>query len=131
MSGARIFLGVSILIWLPYGLYCLMVPGALAESAGVLSTSQTGSTEIRAMYGGLQAAIGALALAGFLRANLSNAALLAIGFLSVGLFSARLLGLGLDGGLSTYTGGALAFEAVNSFFAIRFARFDDGVAVAR
>jgi hypothetical protein len=56
---ARIFLGLSALIWLPYGLLCFFQPAGLAESAGVTFTNATGATELRAMYGGLQAAIGA------------------------------------------------------------------------
>lgn len=120
MSGTKIFLGLSVLVWLPYGLYCLAFPEALVDSAGLVSTSPTGSTELRAMYGGLQAAIGALALAGLLREQLSASALLAIAFLSAGLFSARMLGLLFDGGFSGYTGGALVFEVASAFFATRF-----------
>ena len=111
MQGARIFLGASVLLWLPYGIFCFFVPGQLADAAGVAATTGTGSTELRAMYGGLQAAIGALALAGFLRETLRPAALLAIGFMTGGLFVARLLGLAFDGDFSVYTGGALALEA--------------------
>jgi hypothetical protein len=60
---ARIFLAFSALLWLPYGVYCFFDPGFLAGAAGVVSQSPTASTELRAMYGGLQTAIGALALA--------------------------------------------------------------------
>ncbi len=63
----RVFLGLVALVWLPYGLLCFFQPGFLAGAAGVTSTSATGSTELRAMYGGLQVAIGVLALAGALR----------------------------------------------------------------
>lgn len=122
MTGARIFLGLSVLLWIPYGIYCFVQPGALAEAAGVVSTSATGSTELRAMYGGLQVAIGSLALAGFLREKLVASALLAIAFLCGGLFSARLLGLFIDGGLSAYTGLGLAFEATSLFFALFLSR---------
>lgn len=31
-SRAKIFLAVSALLWLPYGLYCLFVPSLLAAS---------------------------------------------------------------------------------------------------
>ena len=48
---ARIFLALSALVWLLYGLYCLLVPGSLAEAAGVAATTPTGTTELRAMYG--------------------------------------------------------------------------------
>ena len=71
----RIVLGLSAAIWLPYGLYCFFAPDALAAIAGVASNSTTGSIELRAMYGGLQLSIGALALAGLLRASLQRPAL--------------------------------------------------------
>jgi hypothetical protein len=107
---ARIFLGLSALIWLPYGLLCFFQPGGLAESAGVVFTSATGATELRAMYGGLQAAIGAVALAGALRPALSRSALGLLLVACAGLGSARLLGAGLDGEVSSYTGMALVLE---------------------
>ena len=107
---SRIFLLLSAALWLPYGIYCLWVPHSLAEAAGVAATSATGTTELRAMYGGLQIAVGLLALAGALRASLRRTALVAIGALTLGLGSARLLGVLLDGGFSQYTGLGLAFE---------------------
>lgn len=107
---ARIVLWLSALIWLPYGLYCLVRPGSLEAAAGVVFTTATGSTELRAMYGGLQAAIGLLALAGALRPALRQTALLTLGLLCAGLGSARLLGTALDGGVSSYTATGLAFE---------------------
>ena len=39
---ARIFLGLSALIWLPYGIWCLLDPAQLAGSAGVSFVSATG-----------------------------------------------------------------------------------------
>jgi hypothetical protein len=107
---ARIFLALSALLWLPYGIYCLLVPGSLAEAAGVVATSATGTTELRAMYGGLQAAIGTLALVGVVRGSMTRTALIAIGLLAAGLGSARLLGVVIDGGFSSYTGMGLALE---------------------
>jgi hypothetical protein len=107
---SRIFLALSALIWLPYGLYCLFVPGSLGANAGVQALSATGTTELRAMYGGLQAAIGVLALAGCLRGGVTRTALIAIGTLTAGLGSARLLGLLMDGGFTAYTGFGLGFE---------------------
>ena len=74
MDRTRIFLAANVLLWLPYGLYCLAAPGFLAETAGVAATTPTGSTELRAMYGGLQATIGALSLAACLRRDLQRAA---------------------------------------------------------
>jgi hypothetical protein len=71
---ARIFLGLSALVWLPYGIFCFFQPGYLGEAAGVTIGSTTGSIEIRAMYGGTQAAIGALATLALFRAEWVRAA---------------------------------------------------------
>jgi len=107
---ARVFLVLSAILWLPYGLYCLLQPHSLAEAAGVVATTPTGTTELRAMYGGLQAAIGVLALVGAIRGSVTRTALVAVGTLTLGLGSARLLGLLMDGGFTSYTGMGLGFE---------------------
>ena len=107
---ASVFLALSALIWLPYGLFCLFQPGYLAEAAGVAATTPTGTTELRAMYGGLQAAIGALALVACLRPSLRRTALVTLVVLTAGLGSARLIGLALDGGFTAYTGAGLGLE---------------------
>ena len=70
---ARIFLALSGLVWFPYGVYLFFQPGYLADAAGIVSTTATGNIELRAMYGGLQAGIGALAFAGALRPALDAA----------------------------------------------------------
>jgi hypothetical protein len=106
----RILLALSALVWLPYGLYCFVAPAALATIAGVAAGSTTGSIELRAMYGGLQLAIGALAGAGALRAALARPALFALAFLCGGLFLARALAALIEGELSSYTAMGLAFE---------------------
>lgn len=106
----RIFLVLSALVWLPYGIFCFFQPGYLAEAAGVTIGSTTGSIEIRAMYGGLQAAIGVLAVLAIFRADWVRPALVLLLFLPAGLGTARLLGAALDGELSAYTGFTLVFE---------------------
>lgn len=120
--GARIFLVCETLVWLPYGIYCFIDPAYLAGAAGVAFRSPTGSTEVGAMYGGLQAAIGVLTLAGALRVSLTRPALVAIAFLCSGLGSTRLLGLLRYGGLSGYTVAGLAFELSSAGLAIYFLR---------
>jgi Domain of unknown function (DUF4345) len=110
MLAARIFLALCAVLWLPYGLMCLVNPGSLAEAAGVVATSATGTVELRAMYGGLQAAVGALALAGALRPDLAPHALLALGSLSAGLGITRLASAVLAGSFESYTLGALTLE---------------------
>ena len=110
--GERIFLGIMVLVWLPYGIYCFIEPGFLAGTAGVTFSNPTGSTELRAMYGGLQVGIGALALAALLSAELVRPALLALAFLCGGLGVARITGAVVDGGWSFYTGMGMGFEFV-------------------
>ena len=106
----RIFLGLSGLLWFAYGVYCFFDPGFLDETAGVTATSTTGTIELRAMYGGLQAGMGALALAAVVRPALVVPALLASSFLFAGLASARLLAALQAGELSSYTMSGLALE---------------------
>ena len=114
----RIFLGLSVLIWLPYGVYCLLAPHALAASAGLTAVSATGTTELRAMYGGLQMAIGLLAAFALFRGSLRPAALVALGFLTLGLGTGRLFGMALDGDVSQYSGFALVFEFASAAAAV-------------
>jgi hypothetical protein len=110
MRGARIFLGLSTLVWLPYGVFLLFQPGYLHEAAGVAIASTTGRIELRAMYGGLQAAIGLLALAGLVRSDLRRTALTTLAFLAAGLATGRTFGVLLDGEVSSYTAMALVLE---------------------
>jgi hypothetical protein len=106
----RIFLGINVLVWLPYGIFCFFQPGYLNEATGLAIGSTTASTEVRAMYGGLQASIGCFALAALVRPDLARSVLLTIAFLSAGLATGRLGGMLADGGISGYTIGAAGFE---------------------
>jgi hypothetical protein len=119
---ARVFLAVSALLWLPYGLFCLVQPGALAGIAGVAAGSPTGSAELRAMYGGLQAGLGALCAGGALRPGLARPALLALAFLGGGLGIARLAGAAIDGAWSPYTRMGLALEWTTLALAVALLR---------
>ena len=107
---ARIFFALTALIWLPYGIYCFVAPESLAEAAGVAASTTTGTIELKAMYGGLQAGIGALALAAALRPALIGSALLAGCFLFPGLAAARLLAALGAGEFSPYTMMGLGLE---------------------
>ena len=110
--GLRIFLGLSALVWIAYGVYCLIEPGFLEGAAGVASSTSTGTTELRAMYGGVQIAIGSMMAAALLRPHLAAGALTALAFLCAGLFSTRLVGAVVDSSFSSYTVSALGFEIV-------------------
>ncbi len=98
-----IFLAISAALWLPYGVYCFADPGFLAEAAGVAAGTTTGTVELRAMYGGLQAGIGTLALTAIWRETLRRPALLCIVFLCAGLALARFLGAAIAAEFSSYT----------------------------
>ena len=114
----RIFLGLSALLWLPYGIYCFFEPGSLTAAAGVTFTSPTGATDLRATYGGFTAALGGLALLGALRGAWARHALVALGTACAGFGIARLLGTALDGGVGAYTTQALLFEFVTLALAL-------------
>ncbi len=118
MLAIRLFLGFSALIWLPYGILCFLQPAFLTEVAGLALTSATATTEVRAMYGGLQMAIGALAGVAVVRPTLVPAALTMLAFLAMGLGTARLVGTWVDASTSTYTFGGLVFEFLSAGLAI-------------
>lgn len=118
MNGITLFLVFNALAWLPYGLFCMVAPTYLQEIAGLAATTPTALTEVRAMYGGLQAAIGALALYGVLRPAQRPAALLALAFLFAGLASVRVAGALIDGGVGGYTWMALGFETFSLAWAV-------------
>jgi hypothetical protein len=116
---ARIFLGLSALLWVPYGIYCFLEPGSLAAaaSAGIAAQNATGTTELRAMYGGLQLAIGVFVGLAALRPALVQPALLMTAALTTGLALARLSGALIDDGFSSYTWGGLGFEITSACIA--------------
>ena len=94
--------------------------------AEVIRTDTGATTEVRAMYGGLQAAIGCLTLGGLLRASLVRPALLTVAFLTTGLASTRLAGVLIDGSFSSYTAGGLGFEIVSALAALLLLRRTGG-----
>ena len=121
---ARVFLALSGLIWFPYGLYCFVAPGYLADAAGIVSTNATGNIELRAMYGGLQAGIGALAFAGALRPAWMRSVLFAGCFLFGGLAVTRSLAAIGAGEVSPYTAFGLVFEWTSTVLAFWLLRAD-------
>ena len=108
--GIRIFLGINAILWLPYGIFCLFQPGFLAEAAGVAAASTTGTIELRAMYGGVQSAIGVLCGLAVLRDELQRPALIGLAFVTGGLFLGRVVGVVVAADVSSYTGMALGLE---------------------
>ena len=106
----RIFLLFQTLLWLPYGVFCFFNPEFLDGAAEIRAHGATGLTELRAMYGGLQAGIGLFCGLSLLRENLQPSALRMLVFLTGGLGFARLLAAFISQNFSGYTIGALLFE---------------------
>jgi hypothetical protein len=119
---SQVFLALSALVWLPYGVFCLSQPAYLDGAAGVVAATATGTTELRAMYGGLQAAIGALCALGALQPRWRGHALVTLAFLAAGLGLARLIGVAIDGGTSSYTIAAIVFEGLSAGIALALLR---------
>jgi hypothetical protein len=118
MNGTRAFLVFSVLVWLPYSILCFFQPSFLGGAAGLVGSTPTGTTELRAMYGGAQMGIGALCAFALMRREFAPSALLMLCFLTGGLGFTRLLGLVIDGSGSAYTFGALSFEIPSTALAV-------------
>ncbi len=111
-----VVLAISALVWLPYGVFCFLRPGFLAGAAGVAATTATGTIELRAMYGGLEAAIGTLAAVAVVRPPLRQPALVMLVCVYAGLGLSRVLATLLAGELSAYTAAALGLELGGAAF---------------
>jgi hypothetical protein len=108
---SRFFLGFQALLFIPYGLYCLVNPGMLAGAAGVAANSTTGQIELQAMYGGLQTAVGVLCALAVFNAAYRRPTMLVLAFLFAGLAVTRVsLGL-VHADFSQYTLFAMIFES--------------------
>jgi len=114
MQFARIVLALNGLILAGYGLLCLFVPTTLTSAAGLGMESTVASTEVRAMYGGLELAIGVLFLLASVRESLLEPGLIAGVTVFTGLGVARALGIMLDGGPGAYNVVAVIYELVTA-----------------
>lgn len=115
----RTFLAASATSWFGLGLWGFIAPESLISVVGVAVESRSGVVELRAMYGGLPMAVGALAAAGLFRPSLRRSALLTLAYLSAGLFMARLVGAAMVLEVTSFTATALLFEILSTVFAVR------------
>ena len=107
----RAFMWFAGLSWAAFGVWCFATPQALAM-ASIVSTGATGDTELRAIYGGMQIAFGALIVGGALCAAWRRGVLITMSFLLGGTFFGRVIGAVLAGEASSYIVYALAFEGL-------------------
>ena len=115
----RVFLGFTGLLFAGYGLACLASPAIVADATGMQLATGTASVEVRAMYGGLQTALGLLALLAVVREPVRSPALLFLGVIFFGLVSGRLIGIAVDPEPGSYNFIAAGYEAASA--AIAFA----------
>lgn len=119
----KFVLWVSAILFVGYGVACLLDPALPAGSAGLAIGNGDGFAEMAAMYGGLQTGFGLWCLLGALRPDLYRSVLtslvLVVGLLAVGRLYGAVAG---SGELTVYTWGALGYEfltAVLAFIALR------------
>jgi hypothetical protein len=102
-----LFFALNGLVWLPWGIICLFAPqawsGQVIPGMEVFDlASATARTEVRAMYGGLQMAIGLLALIAIFRPRHRDTALLFYVLALGGLALSRMYGLVLENSESIF-----------------------------
>ena len=115
----RIFLSVTGLVFLAYGIACALDPALPARLAGLDIRGGDGYAEMGAMYGGLQSGAGLFLILAAFRPGLRHGALLFLA-LGVGLLAALRAGSALrtEDAVSAYTWGALLFESLVSALAV-------------
>ena len=118
LFAAKIYLACLFVIWVGYGTAVFVSPAILAGYTGMEFNSPTALTEVRAMYGGAQIAIGLSALSGLLCSSWIMRAIWLQFVLTSGLGLSRLLGVFLDGSPDTYTWGAVSFELCTAVIGI-------------
>ena len=106
----KIFLVYLMVSWFGIGAWLICDPAALETYAGVAALTVTGETELRAMYGGMELAIGGAVLLALLQPKWRCHVLFLNGVVAGGIGGGRLVGVALTGTMSVYTASALAFE---------------------
>ena len=110
MTG-KFILWLSAIVFIAYGLACLVSPALPAEYAGLQFISADALPEIGAMYGGLQTGFGLFCLLGALKADYYRPALVLLLLGIGGLALARCFwAFSVPGEVGAYTYGAMAFE---------------------
>jgi hypothetical protein len=114
----KIVLWVSAIMFIAYGLACLVSPAIPTGYAGLSMTTGDAFAEIGAMYGGLQTGFGIFCLLGALRQEFHRPALMAL-FLMVGsLALARLFSTVTSvEAVGSYTYGAMVYEFTTAILA--------------
>ncbi|MEY3011585.1 MAG: hypothetical protein RIT45_320 [Pseudomonadota bacterium] len=107
---ARLVLILAGLVWLAIGLYAMADPVAVADSVDFELRSDLARLEIRAMYGGLSIAVGALHFVGAVRTVWLVPTLVVAIVLTLGLAAGRILSIAVDGFPGVFALGLLGSE---------------------
>ena len=118
MKTAKGFLLCIGLLFLSYGIYCLINPNLLHDLTGMILSDNTALIEVRAMYGGLQITTGIYLIYCALNSQCVPQALILCVFMFAGLAGARAFGLTIDGGDNGYNFSAAIFEAISGIIAL-------------
>lgn len=114
----KFVLWASAIIFISYGLVCLISPETPANYAGLSITNGDAYAEMGAMYGGLQTGFGLFCLLGALKPEMARPALISIvlliGSLAITRAYSTMTGIGPVG---IYTTGAMTFEFITAILA--------------
>ena len=116
MFFARILLVANGAAFTLYGLACIFSPGIVGEYSGMVLPNPGSLAEVVAMYGGLQAGVGALFLLSAFRPARTVDGLRLMVVLLGCLALGRTIGL-LSYGYSAYNVGALVYESLAALLA--------------
>ena len=114
----KFVLWLSAILFIGYGLACLVAPGLPAGYAGLALNNGDALAEIGAMYGGLQTGFGVFCLLGALRVAYFRPALLLLSVCIGALALARSYwAFAADGVITGYTYGAMVYEYATAILA--------------
>ena len=122
MKYAKPYLLFTVLVWLPWGLLCIFDVSVIADIIGVVGVTPSGNSDLRAMYGGVQTAVGLMAALALYDTRFFPNFLLALAFVGSCLALSRTYGLFADDSSTRYTWGVLAYEyfaAISSMLWLR------------
>jgi hypothetical protein len=110
MKYAKPYLLFTVLVWLPWGLMCVFDITVIADIIGVSGMTPSGNSDLRAMYGGVQTAVGLIAALALYDTRFFPNLLFTLAFVGTCLALSRTYGLFVDDSSTAYTWGVLAYE---------------------
>ncbi|MFQ5415984.1 MAG: DUF4345 family protein [Myxococcota bacterium] len=114
---SKITLGFTGILFVGYGLWCAVDPDVVAGYSGLVYETPGAATEVRAMYGGLEAGFGLFLLYGLANPAYRMPALMVTLFQVGGLVLCRTIGIALSGADAYNTGGAVIEGSITALAA--------------